>query len=95
MFGLTYMKTVATLPSAIFFLASGAVTFALICLSFVRLPKVAHDTEEPVVASDEATVGEEQDPFVDPEVPTIIIVEDVNNKQPAIPRNSIRPLDNA
>jgi hypothetical protein len=38
-FGVTYMKTVATFPRTIFFLAVAAVIVSLILLSLVRLPK--------------------------------------------------------
>ncbi|KDR68702.1 hypothetical protein GALMADRAFT_256506 [Galerina marginata CBS 339.88] len=54
LFGLVYMKTVATYPRTIFFVAVAAVTVSFFLLSFVRLPKESDylrqslaDLEEP------------------------------------------------
>jgi len=59
-FGLMYMKTVATFPRAIFFVSVGAITISSVLLSFVRLPKHAHETVEVDVEyqeSNEQTLG--------------------------------------
>ena len=38
-FGLTYSRTVATFPQAMFVVGASAVGLALLCTLFVRLPK--------------------------------------------------------
>ncbi|KAJ7120490.1 major facilitator superfamily domain-containing protein [Mycena crocata] len=48
-YGLVYIKTVATFPRAIFFVSIASVVIALACLSLVRLPTELHtDPEEEV-----------------------------------------------
>ncbi|KDQ61041.1 hypothetical protein JAAARDRAFT_32037 [Jaapia argillacea MUCL 33604] len=42
-FGLVYMKTVATFPKAIFFMSAGVVVFAFVLFSLIRLPKESED----------------------------------------------------
>lgn len=39
LYGLVYMKTVATFPRAIFFVSVGTIAISFVLLSFVRLPK--------------------------------------------------------
>jgi MFS family permease len=39
LYGLVYMKTVATLPRTIFFVSVGSLFVSLVCLSLVRLPR--------------------------------------------------------
>ena len=82
MFGITFMRTAATFPAAIFFLASGAVSFAFIALAFVRLPKTTTDEEDLQdlgLPPDASPATDGQDSLADTDVP-IIVVEDVNNK---------------
>ena len=58
LFGLTYMKTVATMPAAIFYLSGVVITIAFIALAAVRLPKLDGgssedaDLEEPLLDMD-------------------------------------------
>ncbi|THG94666.1 hypothetical protein EW026_g6843 [Hermanssonia centrifuga] len=80
LYGMTFMATVETLPTAIFFLSSGAVTIALVCLVFVRLTKGEQDDMEALVfipegCSNRAT----QDSIINTDVP-IIIIEEVSSK---------------
>ena len=85
MLGFTYMATVATFPSAIFFLGAGILTSSLIAISFVRLPKETTDDLESLAAVPEADPARTQeDELVDTEIPTIV-VEAVNSK-PSSPR---------
>lgn len=94
-FGVTYVKTVATFPKAIFFLSVGAVSLAFFVLTFVRLPEAnvagggggGHDLEETVV---EDGRHELEDTLFDPEVP-LIIVDDTGGKKPASPTSSVHP----
>ena len=58
LFGLTYMKTVATMPAAIFYLSGVVITIAFIALAAVRLPKLDGGSSE------DADV-EEQEPLLD------------------------------
>jgi hypothetical protein len=48
-YGLIFIKTVATFPKAIFFVSVGSVVISFICLSLVRLPTdLVTDAEEEV-----------------------------------------------
>jgi len=48
-FGITYMKTVAVFPKTIFFVSSGCITLAFICLSLVRIDKHVHPKDQEAV----------------------------------------------
>lgn len=78
---MTYVNTVGTFPTAIFFVAAGAVTLSSIVLSFVRLPQLekvsGHRGEETLVGAPAA--HEQDDTLYEPEVP-LIVVEDVQWK---------------
>ena len=85
MFGFTYMATVATFPSAIFFLGAGILTSSLIAISFVRLPKETTDDLESLAVVPEAeAAGPQEDELVDTEIPTILIEEATS--KPSSPR---------
>ncbi|KAI0072772.1 MFS general substrate transporter [Panus rudis PR-1116 ss-1] len=69
LFGLTYMKTVATLPSAIFFLSTFVVALALIFALSVRVPKSlrdapADDVEDALPDFQAAGAGEAPIPLI-------------------------------
>ncbi|KAI5899598.1 MFS general substrate transporter [Schizophyllum commune H4-8] len=53
LFALVYMNTVATFPSAIFFVAVGLVAFACILLIFVRIPDHKNSVGTPSPASED------------------------------------------
>ena len=53
LFALVYMNTVATFPSAIFFVAVGLVAFACILLTFVRIPDHKNSVGTPSPASED------------------------------------------
>ena len=53
-YGLTYAKTVATFPKAIFFVAGGVIVFAFVLMLFVRLP-------DQVPANADVEVQQEED----------------------------------
>ncbi|KAH8116885.1 MFS general substrate transporter [Phellopilus nigrolimitatus] len=59
-FGLTYMKTVATYPRAIFWVSSGSMIVSLIFICLVRLPRSAH-------AAAAADVEDPPQPYIDRE----------------------------
>lgn len=66
LFGLTYMKTVATYPKTIFFVSAGAITLAFIFISLVKLPThVPSDDVEGAlphgVQREDTLVGEPED----------------------------------
>ncbi|TCD62172.1 hypothetical protein EIP91_007255 [Steccherinum ochraceum] len=48
LFGMTYVKTVATLPSAIFFVSSAIIAISFVFLLFVRVPQTNSDDEIPL-----------------------------------------------
>ncbi|TCD62170.1 hypothetical protein EIP91_007253 [Steccherinum ochraceum] len=48
LFGLTYVKTVATLPATIFFVSSAVISLSFMFLLFVRVPQASKDVEEPL-----------------------------------------------
>ena len=76
------MKTVATMPTAIFYVALAAVSCSFICVSFVRLPKegeVVGDEEE-YPAGDNSSVLGRDDTLVDTAIPIIVVEEDRNRK---------------
>ena len=63
LFGFTYSRTVATFPQAMFVVGASAVTVALLCTLFVRLPKGGAG-ESIVVAEDGAVDDEERERLV-------------------------------
>ncbi|KAI0362392.1 MFS general substrate transporter [Trametes cingulata] len=90
-YGLTYAKTVATFPKAIFFLATGAVTVSCILLAFVRLPKDAAtsgpdvDLEEQLQAAASAAGPahpDREETLVEPPQP-LIVIDDVDEERGA------------
>ena len=54
LFGLMYMKTVATFPAAIFFLSAVVITIAFVALLLVRLPGLSQPSPESVDVEDSA-----------------------------------------
>ncbi len=83
-YGLTYIKTVATFPKMIFVVAACAMTIAFIMLMFVRLPKEEHvpsgDVEEqegllPHVEREDTLVGAPE---------PLVLVEDEDSVQKVI-----------
>jgi hypothetical protein len=63
LFGFTYSRTVATFPQAMFVVGASAVTVALLCTLFVRLPNGGAG-ESIVVAEDGAHDDEERERLV-------------------------------
>lgn len=60
LFGFTYSRTVATFPQAIFVVAVSAISLALLCTLFIRLPQGRMD-EFVVVMGDGASGNEERE----------------------------------
>jgi len=58
LFGLTYSRTVATFPQAMFIVGASAVALALLCTLLVRLPK--DGAAESVVMKEDGTFGDEE-----------------------------------
>ncbi|KAK7693782.1 hypothetical protein QCA50_003354 [Cerrena zonata] len=54
-FGLTYMKTVGTMPAAIFYLSGAVITVAFVALSMVRLPCSSDENTELVDVEESTT----------------------------------------
>ncbi|KAL4246070.1 hypothetical protein ABKN59_003276 [Abortiporus biennis] len=83
LFGMTYVKTVATFPTAIFFVSSAVVTTSFVFLSLVRLPPTPEpsslDVEESPLLDEDTPALERRDvTLVDPspgsgEVPLIVV----------------------
>ncbi|KAI0647308.1 major facilitator superfamily domain-containing protein [Trametes meyenii] len=77
-YGVTYAKTVATFPKAVFFVGAGAVITSCILLAFVRLPKDAPppldmDVEEQLQSPAAPTHPDREETLVDPAQPLIVI----------------------
>lgn len=63
LFGITFSRTVATFPQAIFVVGASAIALALFCTLLVRLPKGGVD-EIVVMKEDEALDDEERERLV-------------------------------
>ncbi|OBZ69347.1 hypothetical protein A0H81_10787 [Grifola frondosa] len=74
LFGVTYAKTVATFPKAIFLLAATVVSLSFVFLALVRLPKDTGDLEGQVVDESTPLLGREET-LVEEDLP-LILVED-------------------
>ncbi|KAH8106787.1 MFS general substrate transporter [Cristinia sonorae] len=69
-FGLVFVKTIATMPTAIFFLSSAVIALSFIFSLCVRLPKPVQDAEE----ASTGNVGHQQDEtLVDDSVPVVVV----------------------
>ena len=82
LFGLVFMRTIATNPTGIFYLAAAAVTFSFICVALVRIPKedeLIRDEEESFLGNDSPGMEREQT-LVDTQVPEILVEDDRNTK---------------
>ena len=55
LFGVTYMKTVATFPKAIFFLSATVIALALVFLSFVRIDQFSPQDDQEAQTQDNRT----------------------------------------
>jgi len=62
LFGLTFSRTVATFPQAMFVVGASAVALALLCTLLIRLPKGG--AGEPIVAIDDGGLDEERERLV-------------------------------
>ena len=58
LFGLTYSRTAATFPQAMFVVGASAIALALLCTLFVRIPKGG--AGELVVATEEEALDDEE-----------------------------------
>jgi len=89
LFGVTFLKSVRTFPTAIFFLAAAAVMLSFIVLLFVRLPSETptnlglHTAEETAVD----VRHEHDETLVDTDVP-VIMIEDMGKV--ASPSSSVQ-----
>lgn len=75
-FGMTYVKTVATFPAMIFYISAIVLGTAFFLLLFVRVPKPdpSVDVEEPLLSTPTGDEGHAQDEtLVDIEVPVIVV----------------------
>lgn len=76
LFGMTYLKTVATMPTAIFFVSTGVIATSFFFQLCVRVPKPsASDVEAPVFPEPQAPTHEQDETLVDVDVPVIVVDE--------------------
>ncbi|THH30371.1 hypothetical protein EUX98_g3826 [Antrodiella citrinella] len=84
LFGMTYVKTISTMPGTIFYVSSAAVGISLILLLFVRIPEPFKDIEErePQGARTPLLVHVQDETLVDPDADIPVIV--VNAASPKV-----------
>jgi len=72
-YGMTYMRTVATFPRAIFIVTVGALVTSLVLLSLIRIPQDTPVDEEETVVVPRV---EREDTLVEARGPLIVIEDD-------------------
>ena len=75
---MTFVKTIATLPAAIFYVSSTCLSISFVVLLFVRVPKPNMDVEgrPPSGATTPTSLGPmhaQDDTLVDVDVPVIVV----------------------
>ena len=75
-FGFVYIKTVATFPQTLLFVAMGLFVIAFILLSLVRLDNAAPYTSD-VEGQPSPIQRDHQETFLEPQAP-VIVVEDMD-----------------
>lgn len=74
-YGVVYLRTVATFPKAVFFVSAGNLALAIVLLSCIRLLPASQGDEESVEAAVDVSAVRREETLADVQGP-LIVVED-------------------